>query len=1005
MHYNVKTDNYKNFSKFSENIMFPRSYFIPFSSLKELDGTDIRNERYSSSMVDCLSGEWDFIYYKNCLDVPSDFDTAKIGFDKVNVPSVWQHTGYEPPYYVNQRYQFKPNQPEIPEDCPAGVYRKMIHIEDASLNYYISFLGVAGGFDLFCNGKYVGYSEGSHNTSQFELNEFVNEGKNELIVVNYKWCNGTYLEAQDMFRCNGIFRDVLLYKTGANSIYDFELKTEYITDKKYKLEIKPSLKLTDDCQFTAFLYDDGKLIASNSIEVTPKEIDKISFESLDVSEWSAEMPYLYDLIITLSQGEDIIEVVKKNIGFKHIDIQGNVFKFNNQPIKLLGVNHHDTNPKTGYAMTVEDMEKDVRLVKEYNGNCVRTSHYPPDPSFLDLCDEYGIYVVDEADIETHGLEAETLQRGACSHNPKWQKHYWDRVYRMFERDKNHPSITMWSLGNEAHGYLNQDYCYNELKKLTSIPIHYEGVCRTKRWAYDVLSQMYTAPGICEKIANGSGLSSKYYKKPFYLCEYAHAMGVGAGELERYVKCFYSSANMMGGCIWEFADHAVYHNDGDYEYTYGGDHGEWKHDSNFCVDGLFFPDRTPHSGALQMKACYRPVRAKRINNNTYSFFNHRYFENAVFTVKYSVLENGELTENGEFDLDIQPQQAYEVKLDNISFNSKNNTVIQFEYFDNDFAVAGEEIELSSGKLPFDSRGRTAPRVQASEKRLFIYFDNGSMIFDKNTCCIDSYIINGREMFNQLPDGHFKGLGLQFYRAPLDNDMYINKIWDKLRLDNTYSVNRGCTCNENSDCFKISFKSTVQTSNKKKVAAVQITYSIYSDGTVKADYNILSGGRVAMIPRFGVQLELKKELNEVRYLGLGPVVNLPDFKEHALTGIYDNTVQGMYENYIMPQESATRCSTRFAQVTDKNGTGLRFDAVNKPFVFSAAPFTPWQCAKAKHRDDLTDNTVCINLDAEVMGAGSNACGPKPAKEYCLGSLQGKTFSFVMSPVFGSDDSEEE
>ena len=997
MNYFLKTENYRNFTKFSENVMFPRSYFIPFSDLKELDGTDIRNERYSSSMVECLSGEWDFIYYKSCLEIPAEFKTDEICFDKVNVPSVWQHTGYEPPYYVNQRYQFKPAPPEIPEDCSAGVYRKMIKIDDASLNYYIAFLGVSGGFDLFCNGRYVGYSEGSHNTSQFELNEFIAEGENEIVLVNYKWCNGTYLEAQDMFRCNGIFRDVLLYKTGANSIYDFEVKTEYISGSKYKLEVKPSLKLTDDCQFTAFLYDDGKLIASNSIEVTPSEIDRIIFESLDVGEWSAEMPYLYDLIIALSQGENIIEVVKKNIGFKHIEITGNVFKFNNKPIKLLGVNHHDTNPKTGFAMTVKDMERDIRLVKEYNGNCIRTSHYPPDPTFLDLCDEYGIYVVDEADIETHGIEAETSDAGACSHNPEWQGHYWDRVYRMCERDKNHPSITMWSLGNEAHGYLNQDYCYNELKKLTAIPVHYEGACRTKRWAYDVVSQMYTALSACEKIAGGSGMPKKFYQKPFYLCEYAHAMGVGAGELERYVKSFYSAENMLGGCIWEFADHAVYHENGDYEYTYGGDHGELKHDGNFCVDGLFFPDREPHSGALQMKNCYRPVRAERINNNTYSFFNHRYFENAVFTVKYSLLENGEVTESSEFNIDIKPQQAYEIKLDNISFNSKNNTVIQFEYSDNDFLIASEEIELSAGKLIFDSNGRTAPRVQESEKRLFIYFDNGYMIFDRNTCCIDSYTINGREIFNQLPDGDFKGLGLQFYRAPLDNDMHIKKVWEKVRLDNTYTVNSGCICEESGNCFKISFKSTVKTAIKAKIASVQVTYSIYGDGTIKADYNILSGVRYIMIPRFGVQLELKKEFDRVRYSGLGPAVNLPDFKEHALTGIYENTVDAMYENYIMPQESATRCGTRFAVITDENGTGLRFEAVNKPFVFSAAPFTPWQCAKAEHREDLTHYTTCINLDAEVMGAGSNACGPMPSKEYCLGKLKGKTLSFAMSPVF--------
>lgn len=998
MNYNLKTNNYKAFKMFKDNVMCPRSYFIPFSSLSELENTDIRKERYNSSMVDCLSGEWDFIYYKDCHDIPADFDTDKIEFDKVAVPSTWQHTGYEPPYYVNTRYQFKPNPPEFPEDCPAGVYRKFITVDDVKQNLYICFLGVAGAFDLFCNGKYAGYSEGSHNTAQFELNEFITEGENELVVVNYKWSNGTYLEAQDMFKCNGIFRDVLLYKTGDNSIYDFEAKTTYLKDKEYKLEIIPSLKLTEDCQLTAFIYDDGKLLNSKSVNVTPDEIDKITFDSLKVNEWSAEMPYLYDLIITLSKGEEIIEVINKHIGFKHIEIKGNVFYFNNQHIKLLGVNHHDTNPKTGYVMTVEDMELDVETIKNYNGNCVRTSHYPPDPVFLDLCDEYGIYIVDEADIETHGCETELHRPGACSHNPEWKDRYWDRIYRMFARDKNHPSITMWSLGNESHGYSNQDYCYDELKKLTPIPVHYEAVCRTKRWAYDVISQMYTWPARCEKIAAGHGLPGKYYKKPFYLCEYAHAMGVGAGELERYVKCFYSADNMLGGCIWEFADHAIYHENGIYEYTYGGDHGELKHDRNFCVDGLFYPDRTPHSGAYQMKNCYRPVRAVKNGVTSYSFFNHRYFENAKLDVKYTVLENGMPIAEGNFDLDIKPQTSVKVNIDKFEYNKKKNTVVRFEYFDGGNNIAGEEIVLSKGELSANIKKSSAPKVQESEKRLFITLENGGMIFNRATGFIDSYTYKDKELINQMPSSDFKGPGMQFYRAPLDNDMYIGIAWKKYRLDAQSTFVNKCRYQVKKDCVEITSRITVKTPIKFKVATVDATLKVYSDGTIKADYNCIRAGVVKLVPRFGVQLEMPKEFKNVKYFGLGPYVNLPDFREHALTGIYETTVEDMYEDYIKPQESATRCETRFAEITDDNGLGLRFEAVDKPFVFSANPFTPQDCAKAMHREDLTYNTTCINIDSDILGAGSNSCGPVPSKEYRIGSLSGKSVSFVIKPVDG-------
>jgi len=996
MKYNLKTNNYKEFNTFCENILTPRSYFIPFASLEELEKTDIRNERYSSSRVDCLSGEWDFIYYNNCNNIPENFDTERMHFDKITVPSTWQHTGYEKPYYVNTRYQFKPNPPHFPEDCPAGVYRKIINIDDAASHYVIEFLGVAGSLDLFCNGKYVGYSEGSHNTSQFELNDFITEGENEIIVVNHKWCNGTYLECQDMFRCNGIFRDVLLYKTGDNSVYDFEVKTKYISDGKYALELIPSLKVKNACELTISLCDDGEFISSKSVNVSPNQIDKIVFDSLDVKEWSAEIPYIYELLITLSVNGECVEVIRKNIGFKHIEIKGNVFYFNNQNIKLLGVNHHDTNPKTGYVLTIDEMERDIQLIKEFNANCVRTSHYPPDPAFLDLCDEYGIYVVDEADIETHGCEVELKKPGACSHNPAWQQHYWDRVYRMFERDKNHPSITMWSLGNEAHGYKNQDYCYNQLKRLTSIPVHYEAVCRTRRWSYDVHSEMYTHQNIVKKIGEKKGLPPKFYKKPFYLCEYAHAMGVGAGELETYVNHFYSYDNLMGGCIWEFADHAVYHSDGDYEYTYGGDHGEWKHDSNFCVDGLFYPDRTPHSGAYQMKACYRPVRAEKISNSKYAFFNHRYFADAEFTVKYRVLADGKIICSGSFALNIPAQSKKDILIEGIKTESDKHTVIIFDYFDGESMVAFEEIELSEGSLKFDRPDTKAPKMQESEKRVFITLDNGEIIFNKATGFIDSFVIGGKQLVNQTPFSNFKGFGINLFRAPLDNDMYINNIWKKQGLsENAMYVSKSISTVEK-DCIKLTSIYDIRSPKKHNLAKIEITLSVFSNGVIKADYGCLRGN-CKWAPRFGAQFEMPKRFNNVKYLGLGPAESLPDFKEHTVTGIYETSVSDMHENYIKPQESASRCNTRYAQITDENGFGLSFESIGTPFTFSANHYTPQQCAKAMHKEDLIDtDTTCINIDYKILGAGSNACGAKPTEAYRVGKLKGQKFSFAVRPI---------
>lgn len=993
MQYNLKTGNFCDFSKFRENIMIPRSYFIPFANLDELAKTDIRNERYLSSRVECLSGEWDFVYYSNCKMLDNFFDTEKIKFDKVNVPSMWQYTGYEKPYYVNTRYQFKPNPPHIPKDCPVGIYRRFIDIDNLDLNYTLAFLGVAGSLELFCNGKYVGYSEGSHNTAEFELNDFLVKGKNEIVVQNHKWTNSTYLEAQDMFRSNGIFRDVLLYKTGNNSIYDFEAKISF--GSSFSLDFLPSLKISDDCVLSVSLYDDGELVSSKSVNVSPSNIEKISFNNLDVHEWSAECPYLYDLVIILSKGEDVLEVVRKNIGFKNVEIIGNKFLFNNEPIKLLGVNHHDTNAKTGYVMSVEDMELDVSLVKQYNANCIRTSHYPPDPTFLDLCDEYGIYVIDEADIETHGCETELHKPGACSHNKDWQQHYWDRVYRMYARDKNHPSITMWSLGNESHGYLNQDYCYDELKKLSPLPIHYEGVCRTPRFAYDVISHMYAWPNMCEKIAKGK--LPKYRKKPFFLCEYAHAMGVGAGELERYVKCFYSSENMLGGCIWEFADHAVYHENEKVKYTYGGDHGEEKHDGNFCMDGLFFPDRTPHSGAKQMKNCYRPVRCRKIADNRYEFFNHNYFENATFTVKYIYFTNGVETYSSTFDINVAPQSSQVYEINSLELEKDNHNSVVFEYFTGDFLIASEQIILSEGKLNADIKCDGKITVKPSENKLYITFDNGSMIFDKSTGFITSYIYKNHEMINSFPLGDFKGFAPAFYRAPLDNDRNICKYWHTMGLQNTSNICKGSNFTDNGSNVVITTNIKSIATRVLPVANTQIKYTIYPNGNILVDVNCLGGGAVKLLPRFGVMLEMPKEYENIKYFGLGEDVNLPDYKEHTINKIYQTTVDKLKEDYIKPQESATRCDVRFAEITNASGFGLRFEAVNKPFIFSASHYTSNQWAKAMHRDDLVDlPTTCVNIDTSVLGAGSNACGPLPDKKDRVGSLSGKKLSFVVKPI---------
>lgn len=996
MIYELKKDNYKNFSVFKDNVLESRSYFIPFSSEDEMNKTDIRTERYNSSMVAVLSGEWEFKYYPKVSDMPSSFDTEKEKCDAISVPSCWQFTGYEKPYYINSRYQFECDPPNFPEDCSVGVYIKKFMLGETSGKYTLTFLGVAPCFDLFINGKYVGYSEGSHNTSEFDITAFLSEGENEIVVCVHKWCNGTYLECQDMYRNNGIFRDVYITRMGENSVYDFEARTSHNSDGTYLLDVIPVFKISDEVTFTAIIKDGDKILSEKSINVCPGKVDKVTFDVLDVLEWTAETPKLYSLVMKLEKDGKVCEIIRRNIGFKHIKINKNVFYFNNKKIKLLGVNHHDTNPKTGYVMTVEDMEKDVKTFKDYNVNCVRTSHYPPDPAFIDLCDEYGIYVVDEADIECHGV-CEIHKPNLISQDPEWKEHYWDRVLRMYQRDKNHPSITMWSLGNESGGYRCQDHCYDNLKKLTDIPIHYEGACRTKRWSYDVHSEMYTYPNVCKKIANGKGLPSKYYDKPFYLCEYAHAMGVGAGELETYVNTFYSSDIMLGGCIWEFADHAAYNENGPYEYTYGGDNGEWKHDGNFCVDGLFFPDRTPHPGALQMKVCYRPVRAQKKIGGEFEFYNHMYFKSAKYTVNYSVLNDGEEVDSGSFEIDVEPQKS---ERKTISLTEKGHTSVVFTYFDGENEIAREQIIVNSDYSAADADTLTGEKsdqpltVSESQGRVIIGFKNGSLRFNYSTGEMESYVFKSKELLNQIPLGNERGFQPSLYRAPLDNDMYLKYVWHKEGLNHISRVKKKCSYEKVGDTVVITAVYRLKTCSYRNAGTFKVKYTVNSLGRIAVDYTF-KNLRFKFVPRLGVNIEMPKNYSNITYFGCD-TESLSDFHEHAVVRRVSTDVDDMHIKYIKPQESGMRYNTFYAEITDENNTGLRFES-RKPFVFNANHYNSEQIAKATHKEDLLQyDTTNVQIDGFMLGAGSNACGPIPAKEHRKLMVRSFTHSFVVTPL---------
>lgn len=1000
MNYKIHKNLHTDFSIFEENKLDARSYFIPFSSTKKLEKTDYKNERYQSDRITMLSGEWDFAYYEKLSLVPDSLDTDSISFDKITVPCTWQRTGYDQIAYINTRYPFPKKPPHIPFDVATGIYRKNVEIKNAAVRRTITFLGAAGAIAVYINGKYVGYSEGSHNTAEFDITAFLNNGTNEIVVVNYKWSNGSYLECQDMFRENGLFRDVFITEFAESYINDFTLRSSKNSSGTYNLDIDVEGYFEKNTRIEIKSAEKEPVI---SAELLPEK--GVSLSNLTVDEWSAEIPNVYELTIVLYKDDKEVEAIRTYYGFKDVEINGEIFRFNGKAIKFKGVNHHDTHMTKGYAMSLADMELDIQLMKEYNCNAVRTSHYPPDPAFLTMCDIYGLYVVDEADIETHGFYAvphSTYNPNRLSNDISWASHYLDRVKRMYGRDKNHPSITMWSLGNESGGYKCQDVCYEYLKNANpEIPVHYEGAIRSKRWAYDVVSHMYGTPSLMRKILAGTA-GDKYKGKPFFQCEYAHAMGNGPGGLEEYMQLFYSSDQFMGGCIWEWADHSVYDENAKYKWTYGGDHNEPIHDGNFCVDGLFYPDRKPSSGALEMKVCYRPIRAKYINENIFELWNTRSFaDSADIKIDFTVLVDGENKQTGTVNSVISAGAKKKIQINSKHFSQTEKDVfVNFVYTDKNSSreIATEQVIVSQAELKKADNQIKPADISSVGNTICISFDNGKAIFDKQKG-LTSYQKNGTEYLNQKPYDKENGFVPHIYRGRLDNDQYMVIFWKIIGLDCSKAKLVSCDVkskhSENGTIKYISTAYDFVTRGVFVLARAYVDYFFDKNGKITISTSLFKVCPLTdQLPRFGVHAELQNEFENVKYYGRGPVENYSDFKEHAPIGVYETTVADMAHKYIKPQDSGNRGDVRYGMLSNDKGAGLKFTSLYQYINFNANHFTLGQLKAAKHIEDLPDvDTAFVAVDGFVRGTGSGSCGPIPSKEHMIdfGYFKPLNFSF--------------
>ena len=966
MQYAINRDNYHRFDVLALNKLPPRSYFIPFASKAQADNAAPKEKRYVSSKVQCLNGAWDFRFYPRPAEIPKILDTDKVHFDSIDVPSCWQFRGYDRPFYVNVRYQFPYNPPEIPKEEPVGkvfcwhgsdeglkprwvqpeneynfvgIYRKTFRVEESAKRHILSFLGVASCLDLYINGQFAGYSEGSHNTAEFDITDLVHPEENELVAVVHRWCTGTYLECQDMFRNNGIFRDVLLFEMEENDIWDVEFSTAKL-DGRYSATARAVVDGQGDVVFTLR----GHGLQLDRIVTAINGHAAACFDDLTVREWNAEAPALYDLYIRFGN-----TCIKQRVGFKDVKIQGDVFTLNGQKLKLKGVNHHDTSCVNGYYLTPDEIERDILACKTHNIDIIRTSHYPPDPLLLELCDEYGIYIVDENDLETHGTFAHQLPPtyNSISHNKAWMDRYLERIRHLYHRDKNHASIIMWSLGNEAGGYHNTDAMYSWLKAHSTLPVHYESVIHSKRIAYDVGSEMYPSVEKVRQVGLHRRKQKQLNDRPYFLCEYAHAMGVGPGAAEEYWKEIYRFDNLMGGCVWEMVDHAVLHEDG--RYTYGGDHGEWEHDRNFCVDGLFYPDRTPSTGAKLIRHIYRPIRVTYLGDDRYEIFNTTAFTNgSEFDIEFRFASH----ETVLLPLSLAPLSKKEVT---VSGQGNSVTVV----------VSKNGTELSREQIVFHLPIKEDVKTHGLPTGLDIR--DGCVTIEKD----------GKKLTSSLPH-------TILFRAPTDNDVNLAGI--STMAGHIYQEERLVSS-------KVTPNSVVLTwaiRCKKQEFVCTDTYES-CDGGILLTSRLHCTKGMGDLPRFGKAFRLEESFRDVEYFGRNGE-SYCDMAQHTQVEQVKCTVSDMTEPNIRPQESGNRMDCTWASVSDGE-TVFSFTAVDKPFELGIKPYSDRELLAMKHREDEICTGTYVTLSAFQMGIGTGSCGPVTRPEYRYDCREDHEIKFII------------
>ncbi len=987
---------YEDLEMLHDNAMPTRAYYIPASIRKD----DLVENRESSDRFQLLNGEWNFKYYKSIYDVKdafylNDYDTSE--FDKATVPGVWQMAGYDMHQYTNIRYPFPFDPPYVPQDIPCGVYVHTFtyHREEKATSAFLNFEGVDSCFYVWINGRYVGYSQVSHMTSEFDVTSLLEDGTNTLAVLVLKWCDGSYLEDQDKFRMSGIFRDVYLLKRPQKSIWDYRITTKVEQDKAI---VKLNLAYSEPIETAIDIEDQsGALVAHGEIE----QDGSLEFTVSNPVLWNTESPYLYTVILSTPD-----EVIVDHIGFRTIEIKDAVLYFNGEKIKFRGVNRHDSDPETGCVIGVEQIKKDLTLMKQHNFNAIRSSHYPNAPYFYQMCDKYGFMVIDEADIEAHGpfmlYRKEDTDRNRfhrwnekIADNPEWKYAIVDRVQRMVQRDKNRTCIVMWSMGNESAYGCNFEKALEWTKSFDPDRItqyesaRYRNYDKTYDYKYlDLYSRMYPALTEIDEYLEKDG------SKPFLLVEYCHSMGNGPGDFEDYFKAIQKDDRMCGGFVWEWCDHAIAHgkaDNGKTIYYYGGDHGESIHDGNFCVDGLVYPDRTPHTGLLEYKNVYRPVRVVSYaqEDGTLLFHNYMDFDNLkdFVEIDYEMTQDGLTVEkgsvenlsaaphsDGKTELKLQVPSAGKIYLKFIYILKKELPLLQKGY-----VLGFEEIKLEN------QDGRNQKVLEWAEKEE----SAGTIIVKESAEKIElqanafSYTLNKRN--GLFEDIQFAGrnylnhpMELNIWRAPTDNDMYIKSEWKKAHYDKAYIRAYNIEVLQNKHGVFIMEHLAVVADTVQKIIDIELTWKIDETGKIIASMEAQKDEEFPDLPRFGIRLFLDKKFEDVAYYGMGPHESYRDKHQATSHGIYRSKVTDLHEDYIRPQENGSHYDCDYVELTNAQ---YGFAIVSEDsFSFNASYYTQEVLEQTEHNFELeeSDSTV-LCVDYALNGIGSNSCGPVVLDQY--------------------------